>query len=998
MHRKKTLRSLRWYVLCLVGGSIAAFILIFFLIYITGMPRILLQAEDSYLRKQLDVVQGIFNAAVDNTFMIADDIGVWDETVRFALGENPDYMVNNWPESSALHNYRFNVLVIKDQHGKDMHVEFYDYIQGVALPVPEGFADFITPLARRVQEKNPPLGPRLAADAPIADWGEGGIAFYQDVPYYIACMPIMLTREAGDAVGTLTLGTILTNEYFRALTHYSSVTFTLVQDDPQHDTQAIARQSDALVTTSLPLKDLQGSPVKLIMSDSRTIFIEGRSILGTTTLMLICLILVFGFWVYKVVERYVLRPVSNLQRDLDDMESRGGLNGAAYGGTEEFASLCASINSLFQRLNQSTVSLSVLQSILNGMDAFIYAVDVQSDELLFVNDKMLAALGINDDVAGKPCWRTLAPECSQRCPHCGREELLAAPDKTIVRELEGPLKNRHYKQTEALIDWVDGKKAHLLLAVDVTEIREAKDLAEQSSHAKSDFLSRMSHEMRTPLNAIIGMTSIASSAGDIEKKQYCLTKIDEASTHLLGVINDILDMSKIEANKFELSYTEFNFEKMLHRVLNVVNFRVEEKNQTLIVDIAENVPATIISDEQRLAQVIANLLSNAVKFTPDSGVITLKVELVSVKDDICVLRISITDTGIGISSEQQARLFHSFEQADGGIARKFGGTGLGLAISKSIVEMMGGSIWVASQENEGATFIFTLKAQMGAGPAASLLRPDINWKDLRILVVDDAPEVLEYFKNLSNSINLYCEVAQDGESACRLLDDPNVGPFNIVFADWKMPGMDGLELTRRIKAQCGAETVVIMISAVQWNDLETEARDAGVDRFLPKPLFSSMIVDCINECLAPGQQSLRPEKDAEPLAPRLRQRFAGRRILLAEDIEVNREIVLSLLEPSGLAVECAENGQEAIDKFMAAPDAYDMIFMDIHMPEVDGYEATRRIRALDLPRAGTIPIVAMTANVFREDIERCRAAGMDGHVGKPLDIDEVFKIIERKIA
>jgi len=375
-----------------------------------------------------------------------------------------------------------------------------------------------------------------------------------------------------------------------------------------------------------------------------------------------------------------------------------------------------------------------------------------------------------------------------------------------------------------------------------------------ANRAKSSFLSNMSHEMRTPLNAITGMTVIGRRAKDIERKDYALDKISDASAHLLSLINDVLDMSKIEANMLELSPIEFNFEKMLQKAVAVVNYRVNEKRQKLTVRLDNAIPRTLVADDQRLTQVVVNLLSNAVKFTPEEGSVALNASLIGEENGVCSIKVTVSDTGIGISEEQQKRLFTSFQQAESNTTRKYGGTGLGLAISKRIVEMMGGKIGIQSKPGKGSVFTFTIQAAKSA----------------------------------------YTEIKPDAADMAN----------------------------------------------------KSEADITGI--------------------------------------------FAGKRALLVEDVSFNREIVLTLLEPTRLSIDCAENGVEAVRMFTDSPALYDLIFMDVQMPEMDGYEATRRIRAMDIPKAKTIPIVAMTANVFREDVEKCEAAGMDSHIAKPLDFDELI--------
>jgi len=514
----------------------------------------------------------------------------------------------------------------------------------------------------------------------------------------------------------------------------------------------------------------------------------------------------------------------------------------------------------------------------------------------------------------------------------------------------------------------------------------ALEQAVQASKAKSDFLSHMSHEMRTPMNAIIGMTSIGKHAQDLEKKDYAFGKIDDASTHLLGVINDILDMSKIEANKLELCLVPFEFEKMLRKITNVINFRIEEKQLDFRVNIDNAIPRVIVGDEQRLTQVITNLLANASKFTSEGGQIRLSAILNGEKDGKYEIQVTVSDTGIGITKEQQARLFTSFEQAETGTSRKYGGTGLGLAISKRIVEMMDGRIWIDSDYGTGSTFSFIFMAERAAEESVSLnlLHSGVIWDRIRILVVDDDTDILDYFEETAQSLGLRCETAGSGAEALSAIEKN--GFYDIYFIDWKMPVMSGAELAKKIKTLTPPEqkSLVAVITGTEWSVIEDEAKSAGVSKYLQKPLFPSAIVDCLNECFSEEAAAVQHNKDETV-------DFSGYTVLLAEDVEINREIVLALLKPTNLSIDCAGNGREAVRMFTEHPKKYDIIFMDIQMPEMDGYTATRAIRSSDVPYGASIPIIAMTANVFREDIDNCLSAGMNDHVGKPLNLDDVIE-------
>ena len=642
------------------------------------------------------------------------------------------------------------------------------------------------------------------------------------------------------------------------------------------------------------------------------------------------------------------------------------------------------------------------EAVLNNVDSYIFVTDIDSSEIIFANRAFCNTF--TDDCIGRDANRYLDLNRA-----LAAKTVPAGQKNSDYPEIYCTHSKEWLSVSAEEITWIDGKQVRLVNCYDITAKKhfadtleekieerthelqlmtraaeEARARAEDAAMAKSQFLANMSHEMRTPMNAIIGMTNIYKTAADLTRKDYCLEKIEEASVHLLGVINDILDMSKIDAGKMEISLADFNFEKMLIRVTSVLNYSLGQKNQRFTVKTDDRLPIYLNSDEQRISQVITNILSNAVKFTPENGEISLAVRLCSETDRACVIEVAVKDTGIGITSEQQSKLFRAFEQADSGISRKFGGTGLGLAISSNIANMLGGDIVVESVPGEGSTFIFTFEAEKGEG-TKEYESAKVDFDQVRTLVVDDARDVRDYFMHLSELHGFACETVSSGEKACQIIRQAKE-PYHIIFVDWNMPGMTGIEVAREIQEY--SDSIVILISAFEWSEIEHEAKAVGVERFLPKPLYPSTILETIQQCT---RQNIVSEEDS---GGRIRD-FAGKHILLAEDVMINREIVLALLKPTGVIIDCAATGTEAVAMFRENSDLYDLIFMDIHMPEMDGYEATRQIRALGTDKAASTPIIAMTANVFREDIEKCLACGMNDHMGKPLDIAVLFSKLEQ---
>lgn len=547
----------------------------------------------------------------------------------------------------------------------------------------------------------------------------------------------------------------------------------------------------------------------------------------------------------------------------------------------------------------------------------------------------------------------------------------------------------------------DGIARYVIVISDETKERESQQTlkdalvgAQRANSAKRDFLSRMSHEIRTPMNAIIGMVTIAAAhITERDRVEDCLRKIGFSSKHLLSLINDVLDISKIEDGKLTITKEPFELRQLTDSVSSIIYQHARDKGIGFEVRLNGVDEEMVVGDCMRLNQILLNLLSNAVKFTPSGGRISLDIKQIPQKNGGVLMNFTVSDTGIGMSEEFLKRLYLPFEQADGTISQKYGGTGLGMSITKNLVSLMDGTIQVKSKIGRGTSFTVELPLALPGG-CSSLLRPPASVESLSVLIVDDDLGTCEHAKILLERMKIAAKWVQSGEDAVKTVRSAHETgkDFDVCFIDWQMPEMDGIETTRNIRRIVGPDTLIIIITAYDWSCIEQEAREAGADAFLAKPFFQSSMYNTLM-----AVRGHRHGKIDESAAAG-RQKFDGVHILLAEDNELNCEIAVEMFKLIGVTVDCAGDGQRCVESFMAEKSGtYDAIFMDIQMPVMDGYSAAKTIRGSIHPEAKTMPIIAMTANAFSEDVSAALAAGMNGHIAKPIDLDILVRMLNKHV-
>ena len=520
------------------------------------------------------------------------------------------------------------------------------------------------------------------------------------------------------------------------------------------------------------------------------------------------------------------------------------------------------------------------------------------------------------------------------------------------------------------------------------ELEKARQTALESSKAKSEFLANMSHDIRTPMNAIVGMTAIAAAhMDDREQVQNCLRKITLSSKHLLGLINDVLDMSKIESGKLTLTTEQISLKEVIEGIVNIMQPQVKAKKQTFDIHVENILTENVWCDGVRLNQVLLNLLSNATKYTPEGGAVQLSLsEELSPKGENHVrIHINVKDNGIGMSQDFVKKIYDSYSRADEARIHKTEGAGLGMAITKYIVDAMEGSIEVQSEIDRGTEFRITFDFEKAAAMEVDMVLPSWN-----MLVVDDDELLCRTAMNALKSIGIKAEWTLSGEKAIDLVIQHHIkrDDYQIILLDWKLPGMNGIQTAKEIRRNLGDEVPILLISAYDWSEFEAQAREAGISGFISKPLFKSTLFYALRQYM--GVETPNDQTSNQGME------LSGRRILLAEDNELNWEIANELLSDLGVELDWAEDGQICLDKFQQSPEGYyDAVLMDIRMPRMTGYEAAKAIRGLNRPDALSVPIIAMSADAFSDDIQHCLECGMNAHMAKPVDVAELARLLKR---
>ena len=812
------------------------------------------------------------------------------------------------------------------------------------------------------------IGDAYSAGLPLVSRLEGGnIQSYLTVD---ECIKAVSTGKATDAVLiTYTAQEIINNSYKK---RFST---TILSDTSSEITCAVNKDSD------IRLFSILSKSLESISDDEKREIIAAYTLDYSYTYTLTdfffrypiqSIIIIAAVFLLACGSLYLSSRISIAKRDLVISNSSARFGAMIYDSYDAVSEAELNTNTIYSmsfedsKLEHKKIAMKIDESIRYALDHLVHPDDAKAFAEFFSTEAMKQ--------------HSLAPS---------RESL-------EIRMRENTSSEYHWNMLTAV--GMAHDEAHsgsiLILRRDIQNLKQLEEekrrqlydalaVAELANSAKTSFMSKMSHEIRTPLNAITSYMAIAKkSVSNPTKVTDCLTKAEFASKHLLSLINDVLDMSAIERGKLNINSGSFDFRLLITQLSAMFHSQSRQKNvrfETILNGISTE---RLIGDQMRLNQVLINLLSNAVKFTPSGGKIILEITQTSISEESVHLRFAVIDTGVGMSEDFMARIFKPFEQQDASISQNYGGTGLGLSICKNLITLMDGAIQVKSRMGEGTTFTVDLPF---IRDSKSTLPSFASFGDICALVVDDDPESCEYTAMLMQTCGITSEYVLSGAEA---IEKFRGKLFDLCIIDWKMPEMDGVETIRRLRDEHGIKVPIIVVSSYDYSEIQNAATAAGANFFATKPLFRSTVVDLLMNIY--GRYDTKSSADDEKVD------FRGKHILLADDNELNLEVATELLEDSGFIVDGARNGKEALDKFLSSEEEqYDLILLDVQMPIMDGHEACRRIRSSSHKRAKAIPIIAMTANAFTEDISAALSAGMNNHVAKPIDLPALLDMLKQ---